>query len=231
MSLAQEVLTGGMGASRELITKVSGVMILGGTAFKAVAKVSEGEMGVRTHYGRAHRIRGRRSGELYGIVEPGYHPVFPFTHSIKTISVQDRSNDLGELQVDREDKQYRVMSSITWFVSKEGDNPYRAIFNILNEGDLTQAVTNICLSGLREVMAEIPDAKLKNRREVQGGVSEICSDDLGYYGVLLKRLNLHSVTPTIGEMLRPTGQFPPPPRMGALAVAAEVTPELLRAVE
>ena len=226
MGLAQEVLTGGMDVGQGAIAKLSGVMLLGGTVFKAVAKVNEGEMGVRTHYGRTHRVRGRRAGQLYGITGPGYHPVVPFTHSIKTVSVRDRSNDLGELQVDRENTQFRVMASVVWRVMDHGDNPYRALYHIQNEGALTETVTNHCLGGLRVVMAELPVAKLVDDREVQGSVKEICDDELGYYGVDLKTLNLLTVTRTIGEMLRGTVPGPNSPGLGAIAIAAEATPEL-----
>lgn len=204
MGVLQEALGGGLGIGEGAIAKVSAVAVAAGTAFKSVVKVNEGEKGVRTRYGRATRTRGRRAGELYGIVEPGMHFVVPFTHSVNKISVRDRSNDLGELQVDREGKQYLVRGSIVWYVMPDGDNPYRAQFNIQNETELTSTVVVTCAGALREVVSLVPLDTPVIENEAFESINEICAEELAFYGVALKRLRLPTVTPTLGQMLRGT---------------------------
>ena len=199
---------GAMGGGGGPMAKVGGGVLAVTTLFKAIEKVGPNEMGVRLRNSRAERIRdswfGRGNvGDLYGIVGPGMHPVIPFTHSIAKVNVGHRSNDLAPCIFDREDTQYKADASVVWHVMKDGDHPYRALFNLEGTGSLTETVTNECLSGLRVVMEGIDIAKLKNRREVRGAVIEETAEVLDSYGVRLHTLNLLSVARSIGEMLKP----------------------------
>jgi len=140
MSLSHEIMGGG---GRGLITTVSASFLLGGTAVKAFTKIEEGQMGVRTHFGKATRTSGDKEGELYGIVGPGIRVVVPFTHAIKNISIQDRTNTLPEIQINSEGEQLRIESYIRWAVRKDGDNPYKALFKVEDSTELTQTVSTM----------------------------------------------------------------------------------------
>ncbi|MBA3758555.1 hypothetical protein H0X10_02910 [Candidatus Saccharibacteria bacterium] len=198
-----EVLSGGFDASRGLATGIGASALAITSAFKAVTTIKTGEMGVRTRFGKVQFYRSELD-ELGQIIEPapkivgpGVRFTFPATHSINKISVQDRSNDLGELLVDRS-QQYLVRSSVTWRVSPEGDNPYRALY--LTDS-LTESVTNLCLNGLRGTMMDLNENDMYDTDAIFNGVRDRCSEPLLEHGAELRRLNIHTIARSIGQML------------------------------
>jgi len=197
-----EMLGNGSGGGKNAVAMASSSLFVVGSAFKAFAKVSEGERGVRTNMGRATRTKGRREGQLYGIVKPGYHLVMPFTHAIRTVSVQNMPKDLENMQVNcNEGRQFLVAASITWAVRSDGDNPFRALFNVETKGALAENVGNICTAGLRTVIDGTTEEAMKNDREIASNVKDICRDDLLEYGSELRKVNITTVTRTFGQMI------------------------------
>jgi regulator of protease activity HflC (stomatin/prohibitin superfamily) len=228
MNMIQE-LSGG-GAARGVFGAVSGGLVAAGALVKAFEKVSEGEVGVRMRFGRAILCKNTESDPRHRTVGPGIHAVVPFTHGIRKISIQDRTNDLESIMVDSaEDQQLVVNSYIIWAVRADGDNPYKALFNV-EPGELTQTVTNLCTSGLFRVM----DGKSRNRMreydQISGDVHDECRDDLQNYGVQLKRLNLKTVTLSphekLGERIVQAGSlYNMPAVLGAVAASSMSEPE------
>lgn len=214
MAFPGEVVSGGMGLSKELVGGIAGVGVAISSALKGFKRVPQGEMGVRTRFGK---VKFGKDGEPR-VVGAGLHGVLPFTHSIETISVQDRSHDLGDFAFERDDQKYHVKSSITWAVSQEKEHVRRALFET---NSLTETVTNICASGLWIVMTSIDRGKINDSREISHDVHEICDEDLLVYGVLLKALRLREVARSEAQVLAGALQRNPPDDMsGRLAVVA-----------
>lgn len=216
-----EVISGGFDASKGIATGVGASALAVTSAFKAITTIKTGEMGVRTRFGKVQFTKARTDND--GVyhpprpkqVGPGIRFTFPATHSINKVSVQDRSNDLGDLLIDRS-QQYIVKSSITWRVSSEDDNPYRALY--LTDS-LTESVTNLCLNGLRSTMMSIEEEHMYDTDTIFAHVRERCADPLLEHGAELKRLNIHTLARSIGQMLSGGGGG------GAGIVAAEASGE------
>lgn len=224
---AFESLAGGSSPLRGILTGLSSAALASGAVIKAAHRVEANEMGVRTRRGgKTHRTRGERAGELFGIVGPGMHAATPFFSSIKAISVADRLSSLPDITVDRCEGQHRIISSIIWRVLAEDDAPYKALFNAKDQTELTQVMTGLCVSGLREVMESLPGDKFKDSQEVNGSVQEIVNEPLAdQYGATLSRLNLHEVALTLGEKLYRAGSNPYSSNgngLGSLAVASDL---------
>lgn len=166
------------------------------SAIKAVTFVGQNERGVRTSMGRAVRTKDAKLGKgkaggLFGIVGPGPHLVVPFTHSIKKIGVQRRNNELGEICVDTQDEmQILVKSAIGWRVNPDGDNPYKALFNVAEDGNLQDSVADICTAGLRNVMDGRTLRQMKDERAIEGDLKDHCKERLQNLGSELLELNL-----------------------------------------
>lgn len=220
-SFLQNGLESSVNAGHGIIAEVGSGVAAAGVAMKAFSRVQQGQMGVRTSLGRAVRPKGRKQGELYGIVGPGYHLVWPFTHSIRTIDTRDRTNDLHQIQVEsRDGQQMLVESSIIWAVRADDDNPYRALFHP-EDGALTETVVRLCTSGLRVVVEGMDRVQMKQQREISGNVKDECEDDLLHYGVELKKVNLHTATATWAEKLSQMQRSPEAAFLGALAMNTE----------
>lgn len=194
MAFPGEALSSGMGISKELIGGVTGTAVVISSAFKAFKRVPQGEMGVRMRFGK---VRLDKNDEPK-VVGPGLHGVPPFTHSIETISVQDRSHDLGNFAIERAGVKYDVKSSITWAVSEEKEHVRRALFKATG---LTEMVTNICGSGLRFIMTTAEDSEFDNQHSITEGVHEVCDEDLLVYGVLLKNLQIREIARNDAQVL------------------------------
>lgn len=216
----------GLSNGRGITTGLSAAVLTATTGVKAVNKVSEGEMGVRTRFGRTHHKRGQKVGQPYGVKGPGMYPVFPFLHSVKVIHVRDRTNGLPEIQLNCEEKQIKIDSSVVWHVLPESDYPWRALFRAENLSELTQNVTGICVNGLRQVTSQMSRKELDDHRALFAGVEEVCKDDLLYYGTAIKRVNISAMTETIGEMIRQSGH-PQSGVLGAVAVSGAVHQEMI----
>ncbi len=218
---AMEVISGGFDASKGIATGVGASALAVTSAFKAITTIKTGEMGVRTRFGKVQFTKGKvdTGGILHEprpkIVGPGIQFTFPATHSINKVSIQDRSNDLGDLLIDRS-QQYIVKSSITWRVSPENDNPYRALY--LTDS-LTESVTNLCLNGLRNTMMSINEEQMYDTQTIFDNVREQCAEPLLEHGAELRRLNIHTLARSIGQMLSNGGGG------GTGIVAAEVSGE------
>lgn len=222
-----EILGSGTGGGKNAVAMASSSLFVVGSAFKAFAKVSEGERGVRTNMGRATRTKGRREGQLYGIVKPGYHLVVPFTHAIKTISVQDRPENLDTIQINcDEGRQMLVVSSIIWAVRSDGDNPFRALFNVESPKALTENVSNICTAGLMTVIDGTDEKSMKSYGEVAENVKDVCREDLLEYGSELRRINIKTVTRTFGQMIVEANVHPSQAMLGLDANIRDGIPPL-----
>ena len=203
MGFPGEALSGGMGISKEVVGGVAGVGFAISSALKGFKRVPQGEMGVRTRFGKVSYDKN----SIPRVVGAGLHGVIPFTHSIDTISIQDRSHDLGDFAFERDEQKYHVKSSITWAVSQEKEHVRRALFET---NSLTESVTNICASGLWIVMTSIDKDAMSDAREISQNVHEMCDEDLLVYGVLLKALRLREVARSEAQVLAGALQTNPP---------------------
>ncbi len=186
MAFPGEVMTGGMGLSKELVAGAAGTFGAVKTAMSAFKRVNQGEMGVRTRLGK---VKTDKQG-VPRVVGAGLHAVAPFTHSIETIAIKDRAHNLEVIEFEREETKYTAKSSITWAVSPEPEHLYRAIFEVDN---LTESVTNICVSGLYLALNSMKSEKMHDPAAVRGEIHDLCDDDLLEYGVVLRAFRLHSL--------------------------------------
>ena len=187
-------LAAGAGIGKKIFGKSSttiplalaGASVVGG-GLKAFANVPSGHMGVRTRFERAERKEGsRREGQIYGTVKPGFRWVVPYSDSITTISTQSRNHQLEPLLIEfKRGGQTKVESNIQWHVSEDGDNPYKALFEVKDEETLTRTVADVSLSGLHYVLGEMKHRKQINTYEVEGNLKEHVKDKLLEFGTEL----------------------------------------------
>ncbi len=146
---------------------LTGGFVAAGSVMKAFTIIPQGEMGVRTHFKQPVRTRGPHAGELYGTVGRGWHWIVPFTHGIKTISIQDRFDNLEHVFVNsNEGRQIEINPSIAWGVRADNDNPFRALFIPKDEEALVTGVKNLCTAGISEVLDGRSKEEMKDRRTV-----------------------------------------------------------------
>jgi hypothetical protein len=245
MAFTQEFLANPTGT----LSGLGGAIALGGTAFKTIAKVPQGEVGLRTRFGRPARdhdarfanttfegVAGTlnpalvaREGELYGRVKPGFHLVVPFTHGIKSISVQNRVNNLEPIPIDNDDgRQREIVGRATWGVINDpkdgGEYIRRALYEAANEEQLTEEVIGICTAGLRKVIAEYGDPQRAEAGELYREMVVECKDPLEEYGTELRKFRLMSAAHTMVDALRYAGSGDPDHarRLGVAASHADL---------
>lgn len=204
-SVINEVTSG----SGRLLAMGAGVLTLGGgVGLKGFVRVEQGSVGLRTHRERPYRRRDsvvpgrhKQAGELYGWVGPGIHPVVPFTHGIRQISVQNQLTPLEDLKADtKEGKQQVIRSAVVWGVAPpttpdrkpiDYGEPYDQIINralFTPEGNsLGALVVSECMHGLREVVKTTPDPREASSEEYYEQMAAFCGESLfGKYGVELR---------------------------------------------
>ena len=193
-----EMLEGGMGLGKGAFTQI-GFGVAGITAaMKAINTVETGQMGVRTRF---KRVVFDKQGNPK-MAKPGKHFTFPGVQSVNVISTQDHSQDLGRKRIDRQidnrQQQIEVVSSVVWRVIAEGNNPYKAIYEV---DSLPEAVTNKCSSGLYATVRGLNESDIYNEEAVMDGVMTWCEQPLLEYGVALRSVNIHEISRSIGQML------------------------------
>jgi hypothetical protein len=231
-----------------MIGTATGAIALGATIKSSFVIVHEGEMGLRMRSGKPQQ---KKYNELnwnwteeeieqngrYQIEGPGVYVLWPFDHIVK-INVRDSTNPLPEFDVESSDnRQFKVHSTITWHVRDDGDNPYKAIFNVNNEKDnkdkdkrleLQETVSGICAAGLGVVLSGRPSEELikLDHREVNTSTREVCETPLIEYGVALKAVQLKPITRTSPEVLKQGIESSNNPAIaGAYAAAASISQE------
>lgn len=152
---------------------------------------------------------------IYQVRGPGLVWLRPFIDKVVTVNVTHRTTPIPEgfdlESVD--DRQFRIIPSVTWYVRSDGDNPYKARFKINNEKDnkdekkddeLEQTVAWICARGLGIVLRNKTTEDLINHdpAEVTQGTRERCADELLDYGVELHDVRLKPVVRTPQEVLK-----------------------------
>jgi hypothetical protein len=230
-----------------LIMSGTGLLTLGGAAFKAFERVEAGDMGVMmcsgsplekdqmTDWQRPKRLRTPTSlyvdrfttyhfGEMeaeeldesegqYVTVGPGIYLLRPGVDKIAKVSVKPHTDPVKEFDVESSDGiLHSVEPTFTWHVPPDGDNPYRALFEITNGKDnndkeraaeLKQTVLSICAEGLGMVLDGRTSKELIsiNRKEVCQDVRTITEEDLNEFGVGLKRTRFPQITRVKLEVL------------------------------
>lgn len=219
MSSGLEMISGAMPGKEILVGVGTGVGVIR-AAFKSFKKVPPGEMGLRTRWDVPRQKNGK-----YRVVNPGPRIMLPFSDSIKTISVLDRSNDLEDITVDRACGQIVVKSSVTWGVipDPEGESLYRALYVAEN---LKEGVTNICWNGLNTVLNGISDEEFKRKGSIYGNLQDECRDKLDGYGVDLRRLDLGTNALTPAQVIRGRPGDPPPSITEAAVATLTLVPGL-----
>src|SRR4051794_28079189 len=99
--LEQGTGIGGEGSGGGIFAGVGSGLAIATTALKSFKIIRQGQMGVRTSWGRAtypedHKDPDKQ-GKPYGIVGRGPHLMIPLSHSIVVIDVKDRTTKLPEL--------------------------------------------------------------------------------------------------------------------------------------
>ncbi|HSX36828.1 MAG TPA: SPFH domain-containing protein [Patescibacteria group bacterium] len=205
-----------------LATILGSGALAGGMAFKAIERVDQGEAAVKLRFGRAYHRWGPRKGTLIGIKGPGQYAKIPFTHGYHHINTLDRTTPLTtpskEIQIeDSEGSQLKIDATATWFVREDGDYPAHALFRVKGgEEGLVQTVTSLCVSGLFEVTHKLSREEL-NSDLITKGTRTLRGDDLLYYGVELKRINLEAHAHTFGEMVKQAGALSTATMLGAIS--------------
>jgi hypothetical protein len=230
----------------QIITAATGAAALAATAVKAIEVVHQGEMDVLMHrggqpverrYEREWLMRRRWYSEEeldeighYVTLGPGIYPVVPLLQKVVKVNVQDRTERYQGFDIESEDGQlFTTDPSFTWHVLPNGDNPYKALFNVKNDKnsrdvardfELQQTVMGICVEGLSGVLEGRTAEALKNidRREIDEEAKEECRDALLEYGSALRKVRIPSITRKDSEVLKQGLERSGPPNLGALAV-------------
>ncbi len=158
--------------AKELIAYATAATLLGGLAVKAIHKVEQGEIGVRTRNGKTHRTKGGKKGQPYGVLEPGLHITVPLTHSIKNANVKDRTSQLKDALFSQGSQFWKADISVTWAVMKDGENPIKALFNV-EHGELDDTVKETCSDGLDQVLSEYKDSTIEDFSAIKKGAIDI----------------------------------------------------------
>lgn len=220
---------------QQIILGATGAITLAATATKAIEIVHQGEMGVRMKRGRPMERRGYSEEELaeigrYVTHGPGIYGVFPLLRKIVKVNVQDRTERYQGFDIESADGQLFTVDPIfTWHVRADGDNPYKALFNVKNEKDnndvakdfeLQQTVVGICVGGLHRALRGKTARDLKdiNSQEIDAKTKEECYEDLLEYGTALKRVVLPPITRKDSEVLKQGLERSGVPSLGAVAL-------------
>lgn len=232
---------------QQLIITATGAAALAATAVKAIEVVHQGEMGVKMHrgqpverkYERESLLNKRRYSEEelaevghYVTLGSGIYPVIPLLQKVVKVNVQDRTERYQGFDIESEDGQLFTAEPIfTWHVLRNGDNPYKALFNVKNDKDnrdvardfeLQQTVLAICAGSLRRVLKGRSSENLKNidDRKVSDLTIEECRDELLEYGSALRRVRIPSITRKDSEVLKQGLERSGTPALGAVALGA-----------
>lgn len=209
MGFTSEMLTNGIGEGagigKSTVGYITGGVAAIGIALKSFTVIPEGSVGVKTRFGKARR---HKKGELTGqpiVKGAGAHATFPGVHSYKVVNVRHRSSDLEPSNVEVYDEQGHaekrsLQASITWRVSDEGDAPYRALFEV-EDGSLTQMVTNICLGGLRKTVEEQGPHVMNRTEELYSSTYQHTHEWLGRIGVALEAVQIKDSAPSEAQIL------------------------------
>jgi len=236
-------MAGGAGADvKEYVGYTTAAVGIAGVAFKAFTNVPQGNVGLRTRFKRARQEKdsilpwGPKAGEVYKLVGPGPRITMPFAHSINLISTQDRTTLLPAFRADSgQNRQHDINASITWGVVRQEDAgkydiPYkelifRALYEASSQEELTEAITGICVPGLRKVILAESEPHKIEPIEAEQKLTEICRDPLLGYGVELRRLNVINTAFTNADVLG-TRLADTQHAVGAAAAALEIIPDL-----
>jgi hypothetical protein len=206
-SKAFNALKGGGNLKNNPLAIVGGVVALGavGTGTAAVFKkghrpmfIEEGFVGVRTRRGQPIY---HKSGDLEGkakIEEAGFAFALPLINSLRIVSIQDRSLQLGRQEIERTDGQYTIDASIIW-----GINPELADRSIFRTDSLIAGVGEKCQGALRVAAMAVEKSMLcdPNLQEILLDMMKQESQDaLDSWGAELRGLNLASFARTPGQM-------------------------------
>lgn len=209
VGLTTEMLTSGIGEGagigKSTIGYLTGGVAAIGIALKSFTIIPEGSVGVKTRFGKARR---HKKGDLAGqpvIKGAGAHATFPGVHNYKVVNVRHRSSDLEPSNVEVYDEQGNaekrsLQASVTWRVSDEGDAPYRALFEV-EDGSLTQMVTNICLGGLRKTVEEHGPHVMNRTEDLYSGTYRHTHEWLGRIGVTLEAVQIKDSAPSEAQIL------------------------------
>lgn len=121
------------------------------------------------------------------------------TDTLRLVWVRDRWNDLGPVYFTRGDKEMQTQAKAKWKVDDKAANVYKSSYMVQN-GDLVDAVTDICANGLRNVMRTVEEEYLDDEKVITGHVRERCADELMEYGSVLVGIYMHNVGPRDEEI-------------------------------
>ncbi len=188
--------------SKTIFSLITGGALAIAAVAKAVTKIEQGEVGIRTRFGKPTR----KDGSYRELVGPGIHFAAPFTHSIKRISLQDRVSKLERIttelpDADTRQRQIIVQSTAIWGVSTAGDSVFRAAYVANNEKELEKVVVGIASQGLRRSIGKLSLEQARLVSDMTQDVAEECSYELAAYGVDLRRVTIASVSRSASEVL------------------------------
>lgn len=227
---------------QQLILAAGGAVALLGTATKAIEVVHQGETGIKMQRGQPIERKKISEDEIdkigrYVTLGPGIYPVVPLLQKVVKINVKDRTDRVQAFNIESKDGQlFNVNPIFTWAILPNGDNPYKALFEVNNEKDnkdnekileLKQTVLGISIGGLGKVLSGRTSSDLIeiDRREVNAATIEECRNELLEYGAALKRVVLEPITRTGAEVLKQGIERGGISSLGAVAVAAVVAEE------
>jgi regulator of protease activity HflC (stomatin/prohibitin superfamily) len=206
---------------QSMVATAMGLIALGASASKAFKVIPQGDVGIRMRSGRPvlkDELHGLHEEEIAGlppeISNKGIYQIEskrivwlrPFVDDVVKVNVTDRTSDPRAFYIESsEDCKFQIDAAFGWYVRRDGDNPFKARFNVNNEKrdssdkdkdrELEQTVVSICNSGLRRVLSgrSIDSLLNINDEEVQTNTRVQCKDKLLNYGVALKDVRIESV--------------------------------------
>ncbi len=168
--------------------------------------VPEGYMGVRTRFKKVPR--DKNDNPIPKIYPPGFRfDMIPliFSHSLRLVDVRDRWCNLGKIPFTSDkEKEMEVEVIGEWRVSKEGIDPYKALFNIHGGDDLDTAVRGICIKSLKHAIRGVDNNNLQNEDMIYEKINERGAEKLGHYGSVLLGIYMGPPTPR-GEQITSSG--------------------------
>jgi hypothetical protein len=204
------------GTIAPLVTSAIGMFALGKTASGVLKIVHEGDMGIVMSSGIPHLkeqyknlsqkdldslYADEETDGIYDIRGPGRVWLRPFVDKVVIVNCRDRVAHVDPYEIEARDGQMVIKPAFCWYVRPDGDNPYKAWFNVYNEKDnederkifeLEQRLSGICVRGLEHVLRGKSREELININHIEASelTIENTQQELLDYGVTLKDVML-----------------------------------------
>ena len=157
------------------------LVFIGATIFKGVRIVPQGYKWIVQRLGKYHTTLG-----------PGLNIVIPYIDEVAyKITTKDIVLDIPSQEVISKDNAVLVMNAVAYI---NLTTPEKAVYGIEN---YTWAIQNLVQTSLRSIVGEMDlDDALSSRDHIKAKLKAAISDDIAYWGITLKTVEIQDIQPS-----------------------------------